>query len=143
MCCLKPRSFYFSVATGRFLPPPLPITQASVGLQIPERTIGGTSHNFPSLFVVQSLKVNDILSHSSNPYRYCPSIQYLLSDRICKICHSYFSSLIILSRHSMPYKQDLIIPSKHIMAHRVAALRQCELMVIIANVENGECRLDR
>jgi len=36
----------FSVVTGRFLPPPLPITQASVGLKIPERTIDGTSHNF-------------------------------------------------------------------------------------------------
>jgi len=47
MCCLKQRSSYFSVVTGRFLPPPLPITQASVGLKIPERTMGVTSHNFP------------------------------------------------------------------------------------------------
>ena len=95
MCCLKSRSSYFSVVPVRFLPLPLPITQGSVGLKIPERTIGGTSHNFPSLFVVQSLKVNDIFSHSSNPYRYipydlyCASIQYLLSDMTCKICHSY------------------------------------------------------
>jgi len=46
MCYLKARSSYFSVVTGRFLPPPLPITQASVGLKIPERTIDGMSHNF-------------------------------------------------------------------------------------------------
>jgi len=26
MCCLKPRNSYLSVLTGRFLPPPLPIT---------------------------------------------------------------------------------------------------------------------
>jgi len=144
MCRLKPRSSYFSVVTGRFLQPPLPITQASVGLKIPERNIGGTSHNFPSLFVAQSLKVSDILSHSSNPYRYipydlyCPSIQYLLSDRICKICHSYFSSLIMLRRHSMTHKQDLIIPSKRFRPQRVAARRQRKLMVIIVNVENRE-----
>ena len=81
MCCFKLRSSYFSVVTSRFLPPFLPITQASVGLKIPEKTISRTSHNFPSLFVAQSLKVNDILSHSSNPCRYifhmtCTAHQY-------------------------------------------------------------------
>ena len=68
----------------------------------------------------------------------CPSLQYLLSDRICKICHSYFSSLIMLRRHFMTPKQDFIIPSKHIKPQRVAARRQRELIVIIANVKNGK-----
>ena len=38
----------------------------------------------------------------------------------------------------MTHKQDLIIPSKPIKPQRVAARRQRELMVIIANVKNGE-----
>jgi len=38
----------------------------------------------------------------------------------------------------MTHKQDLIIPSKRVRPQRVAARRPRELMVIIANVENGE-----
>lgn len=37
-CCSKPRSSYFSIVPGRFLPPPLPISQTSEGLKIPERS---------------------------------------------------------------------------------------------------------
>ena len=101
-CCSKPRSSYFSVVTDRFLPPPLPIVQTSEGLKIPERTTDDASHKFPSLFAAQSLKVDDILPRSSNPYRsipydlYSPSIQSVLSDRICQKCHSYFASLVML-----------------------------------------------
>jgi hypothetical protein len=143
-CCSKPRSSYFSVMTNRFLPPPLPVIQSSEGLKIPERTTDGSSHKFPSLFAAQSVKVDDILPRSSNPYRsipydlYCPSIQSVLSDRICKKCHAYFASLVMLRSHSSSHKQESIIPPKRIRPQRVAARRQRELMVIIANEENGE-----
>ena len=143
-CCSKPRSSYFSVVTDRFLPPPLPVVQTSEGLKIPERTTDGASHKFPSLFAAQSLKVDDILPRSSNPYRsipydlYCPSIQSVLSDRICKKCHTYFASLVMLCSHSATHKQESIIPPKRIRPQRVSARRQRELTVIIANEENGE-----
>ncbi|BFZ21940.1 hypothetical protein BsWGS_24979 [Bradybaena similaris] len=143
-CCSKPRSSYFSVVTERFLPPPLPVVQTSEGLKMPERTIDGASHNFPSLFAAQSLKVDDILPRSSNTYMsipydlYCPSVQSMLSDRICKKCHMYFASLVMLRSHSLTHKQESIIPAKRIRPQRIAARRQRELMVIIANEENGE-----
>lgn len=144
-CCSKPRSSYFSVITDIFLPAPLPVVQTSEGLQIPERTTDGASYKFPSLFVAQSLKVDDILPRSSNPYRsipydlYCPSIQSLLSERICKKCHTYFASLVMLRNHSVAHKQEsIIVPPKRIRPQRVAARRQREVMVIIANEENGE-----
>ena len=41
-------------------------------------------------------------------------------------------------RNSMTHKHDFIILSKRIRLQRVAARRQRELMVIIANVENEE-----
>ena len=106
-CCSKPRSSYFSVVTERFFPPPLPVVQSGEGLKIPEQTTDGASHKFPSLFAAQSLKVDDILPRSSNPYRsipydfYCPSIQSVLSDGICKKCHMYFASLVMLRSHSI------------------------------------------
>ena len=76
-CCSKPRSWYFSVVTDRFLPPPLPVVQTSEGLKIPERTTDGASHKFPSLFAAQSLKVDGILPRSSNPYRLIPYDLYV------------------------------------------------------------------
>lgn len=144
-CCSKPRSSYFSLITDRFLPPPLPVAQTSCGLKIPERSTDGSSHTFPSLFAAQSLKVDEILPRSSNPYRtipydlYCPSVQSVISDRVCKKCHLYFSSLVMLRNHSLTHKQEsLIVPLQRIRPQRVAARRQRELMVIIANEINGE-----
>ena len=144
MCCSKPRSSYFNVVTERFLPPPLPLVQTSDGLKIPERATDGTSHKFPSLFAAQSLKVKGILPRSSNIYPvipydlYCPSIQSALGDRICKKCHTYFGSLVMLRNHYATHKQELMILPKHIRPQRVAARRQRELMVITMSEENGE-----
>lgn len=127
-CCSKPRSSYFSVLRDRFLPPPVPVAQTSEGLKIPERTIDGASHKFPSLFATLSLKVEDLLPRSSNPYRsisydlYCPSLQSGLSVRVCKKCHMYFSSLVMLRSNSATYKVESTIPPKRI---RVAA-RNCK-----------------
>ena len=44
----------------------------------------------------------------------------------------------MLRNHSATHKQESIIPPKRIRPQRVAARRQRELMVIIANEENGE-----
>lgn len=84
------RSSYFSVVTERFIPPPLLVVQTSEGLKTPERTINGASHNFTSFFAAQSLKVDDILPRSSNPYMSipynlcCPSVQSCLAIGFAK-----------------------------------------------------------
>ena len=44
----------------------------------------------------------------------------------------------MLRSHSVTHKQESIIPPKRIRPQTVAARRQRELMVVIANVENGE-----
>ena len=48
------------------------------------------------------------------------------------------SFILFFVNHAMTNKQDLIIPSKRIRPQRVTARRQRELIVIIANVDNGE-----
>lgn len=44
----------------------------------------------------------------------------------------------MLRSHSQTHRQESIIPAKCMKPQRIAALRQRALMVIIANVENGE-----
>jgi len=44
----------------------------------------------------------------------------------------------MLHSHSLTDKQELIIPLKRIRPQRVAARRQSELRIIIANEENGK-----
>jgi hypothetical protein len=142
-CCSKPRSSYFSIVPGRFLPPPLPISQTSEGLKIPERS-KTESYFFPSLFVSQSLKLDDLIPRSAKvhkviPYElYCPSIQSSLNDRVCKTCHLYFASLVMLRSHVAQNKKMDAQASKKIRPTRVAARRQREMMGILANQENEE-----
>ena len=85
-CCSKPRSSYFSVVPQRFIPPPLPISQTSEELKIPERS-KSESYFFPSLFVSLSLKIDgDLIPRSAKDHKlipydlYCPSIQSSLND---------------------------------------------------------------
>lgn len=142
-CCSKLRSSYFSVVPGRFLPPPLPISQTSEGLKIPERS-KNESYFFPSLFVSQSLKLDDLVprsvkAHKIIPYDlYCPSIQSSLNDRVCKICHLYFASIVMLRSHVAQHKKETAMSSKRIRPTRIAARLQREMMVILANQENEE-----
>lgn len=56
------RSSYLTVVPSRFIPPPIPIIQTNDGLKAPERT-DGNLQKFPSLFVAQVLKVDDILRY--------------------------------------------------------------------------------
>ena len=73
---------------------------------------------------------------SSIPYDlYCRSIQKVLSERICKTCGQYFASIVMLPNHIKTHKHQ---PSqtKLVRSVRVAARRQREMMVIIANAEN-------
>jgi len=62
-------------------------------------------------------------------------MQKVLSERICKTCGQYFVSIVMLRNHVKTHKHQ---PSqtKLVRPVRVAARRQQEMMVIIANAEN-------
>ena len=144
-CCSKPRSSYFNIVQERFLLPPLPLVQTSEGLRVPERSGDMASHtNFPSLFLAQSLKIDHLIPRSANKYKqipydlYCPSVQSSLNDRVCKTCNQYFASIVMLRIHSAQHKQVAAAPARRVRPTRLAARRQREMMVIIANQENGE-----
>lgn len=143
-CCSSPRSSYFNVIKDRFIPPPVPIDNTIEGLKSPERTTKKDYDNYPSLFVLQNLKLQDILPQSAKMFKsipydlYCPSVQSFLHDRICKICHLYFASLVMLRNHILQHKKAKPDVIKRIRPMRVAAIRQREMMAIIANEENGE-----
>lgn len=147
LCCSPPRSSYFSVIPDRFLPPPIPLLQSMEGLRAPERmgstVFGQEQQNFPSLFIARSMDWNNLLPRSTRSFKqhpydlYCPSVQSVLMDRICKTCSLYFASKAMLKEHAAIHKgaqQPLARPVRPV---RVAARRQRELMAIIAIEENG------
>ena len=140
-CCSRARSSYFRVIPERFLPPPLPLVQGENGLEIADRNGDTSTHKFPSLFVRRSIQVEEMLPRSGMVFKimpydlFCPSVQSSLVDRVCKICHLYFASLVMLRQHASQLKQ-VVVPTKKVRPLRVAARRQRELMVVIAREEN-------
>ena len=149
-CCAKPRSSYFTVVPGRFIPPPIPIYQSADGLLVPERT-DVEKHKFPSLFATQVIKFDEILPRSCRSFKtmpydlFCPSVQTALMDRCCKICHLYFASVVMLKKHLPEHREspNFIVATQSVPVRtrpvRVAARRQRELMAVIAmHEENGE-----
>ena len=144
-CCQPIRSSYFDIIADRFIPPPIPICQTNEGLKAPEVS-DINSHRFPSLFFNQSVKVENILPRSAKAFKilpydiYCPSIQLLMFERICKICHLYVASQAMLKKHVQQHQRCMPGPSQILHAPqqqiirpmRVAAKRQRELMAIIA-----------
>jgi len=60
-CCSNARSSYFKVIPSRFLPPPIPVAQTTEGLKAPDKHEDSCSYKFPSMFVSQILKPDDIL----------------------------------------------------------------------------------
>jgi len=91
--------------------------------------------------VAFSLRVTDISHRSTSAFSsiphdlYCPLIQKVLSERICKTCGQYFTSIVMLRNHIKMHKHQ---PSqtKLVWPVRVAARRLREIMVIITNAEN-------
>ena len=142
-CCSRARSSYFRVILERFLPPPLPLVQGENGLEIADRNGDTSTHKIPSLFVRRSIQVEEMLPRSGMVFKimpydlFCPSVQSSLVDRVCKICHLYFASLVMLQQHASQLKQ-VVVPTKKVRPLRVAARRQRELMVVIAREENGK-----
>ena len=146
-CCDKVRSSYFNVLPSRFFPPLIPINQTTDGLRDSERA-DADSHKFPSLFVAQTLKFDDIMPRSTGVFKvqpydlYCPSLQTSLLDRICKVCHLYFASQTMLKKHARQHRARAQenVPTqtvqestqiKRIRPLRIASRRQREPMAVI------------
>uniref|UniRef100_A0A0B7BG25 C2H2-type domain-containing protein n=1 Tax=Arion vulgaris TaxID=1028688 RepID=A0A0B7BG25_9EUPU len=148
-CCQPIRSSYFDIVADRFLPPPIPVCQTTGGLKAPDASESDL-HRFPSLFFNQSLKLDNMLPRSAKAFKilpydlYCPSIQSSLVERICKICHLYVASQVMLKKHVQLHRQRDLGPGQ--LAHappqpqrirpvQVAAKRHIELMAFIAHRE--------
>ena len=88
-----------------------------------------------------------MLPRSAKPFKilpydlFCPSIQLSLFERICKLCHLYVASQVMLKKHVQQHRQCDFGARKlphapqpqRIRPKRVAAKRQRELMAIIAH----------
>ena len=143
-CCSKPRSSYFTFMPERFLTSPIPIVQTQLdGLNAPERNVHEESHRFPSLCQSLRLNLDEILPRSTKTFKvlpydlYCPSVHSQLLDRSCKICILYFASKVMLHKYMVVHKKAPVEATpKRDRPIRVAALRQRELMAIIAYEEN-------
>ena len=117
-----------------FHPPPVPLLQTSDGLKAPD--IGKDNEaKFTSIFLTTS-DTPSVLPRSAATFKilpydtYCPSVQQLLSRRICRKCGLYHASLTNLKEHLRACGVDDNI--QRIRPVRIAARRQRELMAIIA-----------
>ena len=147
---LNARSSYFKVVPSRFLPPPIPVAQTTEGLKAPDKHEDSCSYKFPSMFVSQILKPDDILPTAKNCFKippydlYCTSVESCLTDRVCKVCNMYFASKVMLTKHlgvHAAIRADAVqtmaaaAAPQRIRPLRVSARRQRELMVVIAQRE--------
>lgn len=144
-CCGRARSSYFTIVPTRIFPAPIPLCQTE-GLKAPAVKSDGEKR-FPSLFVSQILRPENILPSSLKEYKvlpydlYCPSVQDVLQNRICKICSIYFASHIMLKKHvQRDHKSEKKINPvfEKVRPVRIAARRQRELMAVISLSENVE-----
>jgi hypothetical protein len=150
-CCSVPRSSYFHVVPLRFLPPPIPLQQTiAEGLQSPDRSSPGEHTKFPPLFVAPSINWADVLPKSTRSFKqlpydlYCPSVQCVLLERICKEYGLYFASKVLLKQHAIIHKKAKEPPAalRRVRPVRVAARRQREMMAIIVNQMGGPEQAD-
>lgn len=150
-CCSPARSSYFKIIDGQFLPPPLPITYSSSGLTIPNpsstfRNVDPVKYLFPKLAIQNMLNIDRLIPSEASSFRdnipydlFCPSVKSTLRDRMCKHCNHYFASKIMLQHHvSSEHKRPPAAPAQRIRPQRIAAKRQRELMIVIAEEENAE-----
>jgi hypothetical protein len=100
-CCSTPRSSLLNLGL-KFLPPPIPLTQSDEGLKAHPLS-GGIHHNFPSIFVLNGLRLTELLPLSYLKYQvlpydlYCPSVSKNVQQLICKVCGMYYPSKSMLN----------------------------------------------
>ena len=148
-CCEVPRSSYFSVLNGQFLPPPLPLVQSADGLQC---KIDDGNAQYPSLFVTLALNKSVLPPRALKqfpkhiPYDFaCPSVQNVLQKRMCNFCSYYCASIRSITDHMKTCDKKVnngigqvstSVPK--IRPQRLAAKRQRELMCLVKYMENHE-----
>lgn len=146
-CCSPKRSSLQYVLPGQFLEPPIPIVQGEDGLAVPVfKGSEKLSMKFPSLFVANSVRLKELLpkvvksNYKQVPYDlYCSSVQKDLLERICKECHVYFASGVMLKTHIKEFHRNkVILGPKKIRPMRIAAQRQREMMAILVDDYNNE-----
>jgi hypothetical protein len=131
---------------SQFLPAPLLVTYTPEGVKIPNPSVAAidpAKQKFPRLAVQRmlndSLLPSETLSYLKIPYDlYCPSVQSVLSERMCKSCEQYFASKVMLQQHVSQHKRPPLVPATRARPQRIAARRQRELMVVIAEQENAQ-----
>ncbi|XP_065667833.1 uncharacterized protein LOC124808903 isoform X1 [Hydra vulgaris] len=146
-CCALKRSSYLHVIPGRFLPPPIPISQSENGLKAVAISDVASKNRFSSVFFliasnIQSTIPRSLISFKLPPYDlFCPSVQSSLSQRICKHCNLYFASQVMLKKHVSVTHSNVInqmaITFSQIRPVCIAAKRKRELMAVIAIKENA------
>lgn len=130
----------------QFLIAPLLVTYTPEGVKIPNPSVAAidpAKQKFPRLAVQRmlndSLLPSETLSYLKIPYDlYCPSVQSVLSERMCKSCEQYFASKVMLQQNVSPYKRPPLVPATRARPQCIAARRQRELMVVIAEQENAQ-----
>lgn len=140
-CCTSPRSSYFKVLNGnqQFIPPPIPLEHSNTGIVVSKDYKG-----FASFFMLRSLNIVELLPSAKKEYvdipydLFCPSIQSSLKSRICKKCHKYFASIVMLKEHCKFVHKDTSIIVPKIRPVRIAAQRAKEFMAVIALNENND-----
>ena len=63
---------------------------------------------------------------------FCPSATSVVIERTCKICDIYFASKVILQPYTKEHKCQHLVRAVKVCPTPIAARRQRELMVIIA-----------
>lgn len=143
-CCKPFRSSYLKIEPDRFLPLPIFLNQSENGLiSVP---LDSTVKSFcPSILMpecqLKTFLPDDVkASYTKLPYDlFCPSLKDKLQDRLCKICHEYFTSQAMMKEHLKIHKNCKVqINVKKVRPVRVAAKRANELLAVIASNENNE-----
>ena len=109
-CCGPMRTSWKKVFPNGFLPPPSLIRKNENGPSIPSPFDVKATDHFAGLWKTLAMKNMDPLD---GPYdRFCPSLQKVISNRICEHCGVYFTNAAAVHRHrkSCPSLVGIPIP---------------------------------
>ena len=99
LCCGKMRTKWMEIFPKRFLPPPAVIRRDEGGPSVPEPSEVKATDQFAGLW--QRMAMTRVRAVDGPYNEFCPSVQKEISNsnRICKHCHTYFTSAAAVTRH--------------------------------------------
>ena len=103
-CCSPYRSSYYHVIPSRFLPPPSPLIQVKGVLKVPEPNTVDAIAKFYVTFCFDLIAMEKLLPQNARVFPnnlYCPSLQPLLSSRMCSECGLYFATKIKFKKNNI------------------------------------------